>query len=411
MAERYPGGVISKTPPVITGPTGGEGGSASGMWTLDTVLEYEKAGAWPKPILPRELYAWGNNGFGKLGLNDAISRSSPVQVGALTDWNSVTAGENFTAAIKTTGSLWSWGRNNLGQLASNSNVYRSSPVQVGALTNWSVVSTHPSGESVFTLKTDGTIWSWGNNFDGQLGHNDRINRSSPVQIGAISTWAFVVAGKNNGVAVKADGTLWTWGKNTGGQLGQNVYFTTARSSPVQVGSLTNWYIASVADDAVAAIKTDGTLWTWGSNGAGNEVGQLGQTTGYNANKSSPVQVGALTNWSKVSGGGAFFLATKTDGTLWSWGDNNSARLGLNDTNDRSSPTQVGALTNWSTPSASSSRSFAIKTDGSLWAWGNNGAGTSGVDDIVTRSSPIQVGSEVNWNFVSAGGHVMAITKG
>ena len=80
MAERYPGGVISKTPPTITAPVDGEGGSASGMWTLDTVLEYEKAGAWPKPVLPRELYSWGRNNFGNTGFGHApaFSYSSTV---------------------------------------------------------------------------------------------------------------------------------------------------------------------------------------------------------------------------------------------------------------------------------------------------------------------------------------------
>ncbi|MFZ9218882.1 MAG: hypothetical protein ACO23F_05845, partial [Candidatus Limnocylindrus sp.] len=77
MAERYPGGVISKTPPTVTPPVAGEGGSASGMWTLDTVLEYEKAGAWPKPVLPRSLYAWGLNGNGQVGDGTIINRSSP----------------------------------------------------------------------------------------------------------------------------------------------------------------------------------------------------------------------------------------------------------------------------------------------------------------------------------------------
>ena len=88
MSDRFPGGVISKTPPTVTGPTGGEGGSASGMWTLDTVLEYEKAGAWPKPLLPRELYAWGGN----TGDNTDVTRSSPVQFGALSTWSQFWAG-------------------------------------------------------------------------------------------------------------------------------------------------------------------------------------------------------------------------------------------------------------------------------------------------------------------------------
>jgi alpha-tubulin suppressor-like RCC1 family protein len=167
MAERYPGGVISKTPPVVTGPAtsgplAGEGGSASGMWTLDTVLEYEKAGAWPKPVLPRELYAWGRNNHGQIGDNTLVNRSSPVQVGALTTWSQVSAAASVTA-IKTDNTLWTWGRNNDGQLGQNDVVSRSSPTQVGVLTNWSKVS------RTLAIKTDGTLWSWGSNGSGQVG--------------------------------------------------------------------------------------------------------------------------------------------------------------------------------------------------------------------------------------------------
>ena len=89
MANRFPGGVISKTPPTVVAPVDGEGGSASGVWTLDEVLGYQKAGAWPKGVLPRELYAWGTGTDGRLGLGDVDNRSSPVQVGALTNWAQV----------------------------------------------------------------------------------------------------------------------------------------------------------------------------------------------------------------------------------------------------------------------------------------------------------------------------------
>ena len=145
MAERYPGGVISKTPPTVTppnssGPLAGEGGSASGMWTLDTVLEYEKAGAWPKPVLPRELYAWGSNNNGQIGDGTVVDRSSPVQIGALTNWVQVAAGNAHTASVKTDGTMWTWGSNAFGQLGDGTVVDRSSPVQIGALTNWSQVA-------------------------------------------------------------------------------------------------------------------------------------------------------------------------------------------------------------------------------------------------------------------------------
>ena len=104
-----------------------------------------------------------------------------------------------------------------------------------------------------------------------------------------------------------------------------------------------------------AIKTDGTLWSWGSNNSG----QLGQ--GNTINRSSPVQVGALANWSHPAAAASFAIATKTDGTLWSWGDGGSGQLGLGNTTTYSSPVQVGSLTTWQKDSPSTSRysSYAI----------------------------------------------------
>jgi alpha-tubulin suppressor-like RCC1 family protein len=124
-----------------------------------------------------------------------------------------------------------------------------------------------------------------------------------------------------------------------------------------VGALTTWYqIASGGgNDFTIATKTDGALWSWGKN----NYGQLG--LGGTANRSSPVQVGALTTWSKIASGNAHSLAIKTDGTLWSWGYNGQGRLGLNDTANRNSPVQVGALTTWSRINCGTSHSFALKT--------------------------------------------------
>jgi len=140
--------------------------------------------------------------------------------------------------------------------------------------------------------------------------------------------------------------FYSWGQNTAGQLGLGN--TTNYSSPKQIGSETNWSIFSSGQNSTTAIKTDGTLWAWGAN----DFGQLGLgTSGAGAYKSSPTQVGTLTNWAKVSIGYDHTLAVKTDGTLWSWGRNAGGYLGLGNTTNYSSPKQVGALTNWSSVSA------------------------------------------------------------
>jgi len=253
-------------------------------------------------------------------------------------------------------------------------------------------------EHALAVKTDGTLWSWAQNSNGQLGLGDTITRSSPVQIGALSGWSQVSAGSSISAAIKTDGTLWTWGLNTSGQCGLGD--VVRRSSPVQVGALTDWsQVQPVGSGAMVAVKTDGTLWAWGANA----VGVLGQ--GDVISRSSPVQVGALSNWSQVSGGPNFVLAVKTDGTLWSWGTNGSGQLGLGDVVARSSPVQVGALSNWSKVAGATSNgvhSLAIKTDGTLWAWGNNANGRLGDGTTVNVSSPVQIGLSTNFSKVSAG---------
>jgi alpha-tubulin suppressor-like RCC1 family protein len=142
-----------------------------------------------------------------------------------------------------------------------------------------------------------------------------------------------------------------------------------------------------------AIKTDGTLWSWGRGSLGG-LG-LGNTTYY----SSPKQVGTLTNWSFVAGGLLRGLATKTDGTLWAWGYNNEGALGLGNTTDYSSPKQVGSLTNWAKVYGQTNNNYstlAVKTNGTLWSWGNNTYGQLGLGNLTGYSSPKQVGAQTNW---------------
>jgi hypothetical protein len=347
------------------------------------------------PVTPFNLFTWGNNGYGQLGQGNVILRSSPVQVGALTDWSQVSAGNNFSAAIKTNGTLWAWGSNFFGRLGLNDVVNRSSPVQVGSLTEWSQISVG-SGFCA-AIKTNGTLWTWGEATNGRLGQNDTNPRSSPVQVGALTDWA-QISGNTFCAAVKTNGTLWSWGYNDKGQLGQNIAFTIARSSPVQVGALTDWSQVSAGLQFCAAIKTNGTLWSWGYN----NHGQLGQNISDLILRSSPVQVGALTDWSQVSAGQTFCAAIKTNGTLWAWGRNSSGQLGQGNVSYRSSPVQVGALTDWSQVSLAAISCAAIKTNGTLWTWGSNYSGILGQNNTIDLSSPVQVGALTTWSSIGQG---------
>ena len=156
----------------------------SGVWTLSQQFQAVGAGTW-KNIPTFELYTWGRNGDGELGLNATVNKSSPTQVGALITWSNI-AGGRHSMATKTDGTLWVWGVNNYGQLGLNDRISRSSPVQVGSDTNWSNIA--GSQNHSMATKTNGTLYKWGDNENGQLGLNDRVYRSSPTQVGALTTW-------------------------------------------------------------------------------------------------------------------------------------------------------------------------------------------------------------------------------
>lgn len=383
----------------------------SGSWTLQQQMQAKQAGTWPDGT-QRELWMWGQNSLGDLGLNDTVNKSSPVQVGALTNWLVMALTNRSTLAIKTDGTLWSWGRNDYGQLGQNiaSTVNISSPVQVGSGTTWSKVA--GGWRHVLATKTDGTLWSWGANDYGQLGQNiaTTINRSSPVQVGALTTWLNVACGWYHSIAIKTDGTLWTWGYNTYGALGINVGIGNY-SSPKQVGALTTWASASGGIEFTAAIKTDGTLWSWGRN----QNGQLGQNIAYNISRSSPVQIGAQTYWAYVSCMEAAVAATTTNNYLFTWGRNSQGQLG-DDTSgpyaSKSSPSAVGSAV-WSRVSVNSiseASCIATRTDGTLWTWGYNNPGQLGLGNITNYSSPKQVGALTTWLIPSMGRAHACATK-
>ena len=352
-----------------------------------------------------ELFMWGRSAYGQIPENGSSTLyTSPIALDSTQKWTTITTNWSLGAGIKAgstnNGTLWLWGLNSYGQLGLNDIVSRSSPVQVGSATNWALVKA--ASYNIIATKTDGTLWTWGRNQNGQLGLNDIVSRSSPTQVGTGTTWNKINGGDRTCGSIKTDGTLWLWGSNYHGQLGVND--KVFRSSPTQVGTNTNWSIFSMPGSLgevmhISAIKTDGTLWAWGNAG----YSQLTATTGANQYRSSPGQVGSDTNWSRSAASGTITVAIKSTGTLWAWGDNTFGQLGQNNRTNRISggPLQVGTDTTWSRVYSSGRHVIAIKTNNTLWAWGQNGDGQLGQNDTVNRSSPVQVGTSTKWTITAS----------
>ncbi len=348
-----------------------------------------------------ELATSGNNSLGQAG-RGAVSTYAPFQsidVSSSNWWN-ITIGAGTVAATKTNGTLWTWGNNASGSLGLGDLTHRSSPVQVGALTDWYTVATGGDRLSSDTagclaIKTNGTLWAWGSNSLGKLGLGDTTDRSSPVQVGALTDWKQISCGDNHCLAIKTDGTLWAWGDNTYGQLGLGD--TTHRSSPVQVGSLTNWKFIAAGGTVSAAITNTNSLFMWGYNLDGQLA--LGDTT----HRSSPVQVGASTDWKQIDVSSGNVHAIRTNGTLWAWGNGGQGsvyNLGLGAVSThRSSPVQVGALTNWKQVAVNKNGGGAIRADGTYWAWGYNSASFGFNSTITIVVTPTQVTQAKNWKRV------------
>ena len=359
----------------------------------------------PSGTAPGYLWTWGWTFRGTVGNNSVTPNiSSPIQIG--TDlWTDV-SNHHFTShAIRADGTLWGWGEGTTGDVGDGNALNRSSPVQLGSDTDWASLSRGNSNSDMLALKTDGSLWGWGNNqYGGALGLGDLVSRSNPTQVGALTDWGPITMGYRNSISVKTDGTLWNWGMASNGALGNNT-ITPHISSPVQLGSDTDWLMASGGERNVMALKTDGTLWGWGTN----TNGQIGIGTAVSI--SSPVQVGSLTDWAFVdTATGSFTAALKTDGTLWTWGFNSKGQLGDGTILSRSSPVQVGSLTDWVRIEVGDNFMLAEKADETLWVWGNGAYGQLGNSTIINRSSPVQLAADVNWTEFSAGSGVVLSIK-
>lgn len=355
-------------------------------------------------------------------------------------WSMIGASTSTGAAISSYGDLYTWGTSSLGQQGQNDRVHRSSPTQIGGQYWTKLVG---GRLHILALRSDGSLWSWGSNFNGQLGLGDKIHRSSPVQVGT-SSWNAIAATLSGSMAVRADGTLWEWG-----QAASLVATFNLTSSPVQIGTATDWLNAKFMDNGstyppfgnifMGAIKTDGSLWMWGDGNYTADVPQdepgivyepkqvgtsswmsIGSAAGFvvaairsdgalftwgedditrldyvgdGIVRSSPVQIGT-SSWTMVVGGtlNGMFAAIRADGTLHTWGYDSAGTLGINSitSGQADSPTQILSSNSWTMMYIGGSSVYALATDNTVWAWGLGSPGRNGDNTNISRSSPVQV---------------------
>jgi alpha-tubulin suppressor-like RCC1 family protein len=348
------------------------------------------------------LWSFGFNGYGQLGNNSLTNRVAPAEVHNITTVKAIAAGQHFSLALKTDGTVMSFGVNSVGQLGDNTTTNRSIPVQVNSLTGVTALSA--GNDHGLAIKQDGKLWAWGGNHLMQLGCGDTQQRSHPVPLDNLHNLIAIAGSDNHQLALKTDGTVVAWGMNLYGQLGDNTRVD--KSTPVPVQNLNNIIAIAAGENHSIALKGDGSVWVWGDNSSG----QLGNSSsgGY---ITTPMQVSNLTNIKAIATKHRHNLALKTDGSLWGWGANNAGQLGIGTTTNSNVPVQISSITAVTAISAGTNHSLAVKQDGSTWAWGNNNDGQLGDKSYTNRNTPVKVSNLTNVTDVAAGAnHSLAITQ-
>jgi uncharacterized repeat protein (TIGR02543 family) len=300
------------------------------------------------------VWAWGLNQEDQLGDDNATNSSTPIQVNGLTSVVKLASRGYHSVAVKSDGTLWAWGWDEYGALGigvADANYDYPVPVEVQGVTNPIMVTTG-FGFSV-ALMQDHTLMAWGNNEEGEIGDGTTTDRLTPVAVPGIDQVVWISAGWTHMVAIRADGTVWTWGANNWlgafdcedtydnnnlgffcgyGMLGDGT--TADHYTPEQVTGLSGAIMALGGDASTSVLLKDGTVWTFGSNGAG----QLGIPSIYQS--LVPVQVQGLCSAVYIMTRDFHNQALCTDGTLWSWGSGTSGELGNGAFNNSAVPVEV-----------------------------------------------------------------------
>lgn len=298
------------------------------------------------------VWAWGNNQDGQTR-SATYASSVPARVKGISAATAVAAGASHSVALKSDGTVWSWGTNDFGQFGDGTSSTNISPSisQAKGVTNAKVISVY--AYYTLALLKDGTVMGWGNNQRGQLGTvtydlcpygGSQWNCSKlPVKIPNLDKVISIGTGRDHALALRSDGTVWAWGQNSGGELGDET--TTNSRTPKPVPSLSGVIAIAVGSSHNLALKSDGTVWAWGIN----DKGQLGYSTtdickgtlfGDRPCSKLPKRVSDLSEVAAISGGSGHSLALKTDGSVWAWGFGYYGQLGNNSQSDSAVPLRV-----------------------------------------------------------------------
>ncbi|MEW6758348.1 MAG: PKD domain-containing protein [Acidobacteriota bacterium] len=328
-------------------------------------------------------YAWGKDDYGQIGTGVPVQRTLPVQVADTDPYVHLAAGIYWGMGLKADGTVWAWGSNGHGVLGNGAYGGASgTPQAVPGLTG--VVSIGAGPLHALAVKTDGSLWTWGNRDGNKLGRtcSPFTCYANPGVVGGLPPVIQACGGYNHSLALAADGTVWAWGGNEYGELGTGN--TDPYPSPVQVPGLTSVVSIAAGWYHSLAVRSDGTLWAWG----GNFAGQLGDGT--TTTRLSPFQVPGLADLAFVAAGTSHNLAVLENGTLYAWGSGNYGKLGLGDTSGQTSPT-LSPLAGVVSAAAGEEHSVVVKADGSVWVFGKNDVGQLGDGTTTDRSTPVECG--------------------
>jgi len=296
------------------------------------------------------VWAWGGGFQGELGNGTTANSAVPVAVFGLSDVTAVAGGGAAGYALRRDGTAWAWGSGVFGSLGNRTGIASPVPVQVSGLTE--VVAIAGGFATGYALRGDGTVWAWGSGYSGQLGTGDDERFSvAPVQVSGLTDATAIAAGDSTAYALRSNGTVWAWGNGSQGQLGIG---DTAinRGTPVQVSELTDVTAIAAGDGTAYALRSNGTVWAWG-NGS---QGQLGN--GFPFNSGVPGQVPALNTATAIAAGNYTGYARLTDGTVRAWGYGVFGQLGNQAMSNSAVPVPVYGLTGVSAIASGGEAGFA-----------------------------------------------------